>query len=352
MVFWLRVRLWVWRLQIVWRRYLYRGMVEQRLGERSMETGRGKWLGREWVGEWRGKGDMLEVLGHEYPWAAGDSIGRMFGRLDRGQRGEVYADWWQDMTQGSTGRLNRHTFWMDFDDCFREGRLEAWKVKDPWTVRNRKNNLRQRVRGRLWSWGVRLRVLHRMRPVWLAARRAEGRWAVLGKGCWSQVEHEVQVLQQLQGAVWGYREQVTVWLPGLVVKVYRLGVFGRVCGDWRSNWECWEAGWREKLEQVRGRMRLRRGFEIWWQRVLVGRLGFTVFRKPGIGATGDWTVGALKKGWEKLQAKRGFGVWKGLMGEGRKLRAAGWKWQEPRKGAYSFFAFEDLEAGYVRDKYY
>ena len=42
MVFWLRVRVWVWRLQIVLRRYMYRGMVEQVLGERSMEAGRGK----------------------------------------------------------------------------------------------------------------------------------------------------------------------------------------------------------------------------------------------------------------------------------------------------------------------
>ena len=159
-----------------------------------------------------------------------------------------------------------------------------------------------------------------MRPVMLAAGRAAWGWHVLFKGCWGQVQQEVEVLEQLQEAVWGYREQVTVWLPGMVVKVYRLGVFGRVYGDWRGNWERWEAGLRGKLEQVRRGRRLRRAFEIWWQGVLVGRLGFTVFRKPGIGATGDWTVGALKKGWEKLQARRGFGVWKGLMMEGRKLR--------------------------------
>ena len=43
-----------------------------------------------------------------------------------------------------------------------------------------------------------------------------------------------QVLQQLQEAVWGYRVQVTVWLPGLVVKVYRLGVIGRAYWAWRG----------------------------------------------------------------------------------------------------------------------
>ena len=110
MVFWLRVRVWVWRLQIVWRRYMYRGMVEQVLGERSMETGRGKWLGREWVGEWRGKGDMLDILGNEYPWAAGDSIGGMFGRMDRGLKGEVFVDMWQGLTQGRPGKQTGITF--------------------------------------------------------------------------------------------------------------------------------------------------------------------------------------------------------------------------------------------------
>ena len=100
-----------------------------------------------------------------------------------------------------------------------------------------------------------------------------------------------------------------------------------------------------RLEQVRGGRRLRRAFEIWWQGVLVGRLGFTVFRKPGIGATGDWTVGALKKGWEKLQARRGFGVWKGLMRQGRELRAAGWWWFDPKLG---FFPAGDEEEGYRR----
>ena len=68
------------------------------------------------------------------------------------------------------------------------------------------------------------------------------------------------------------------------------------------------------------------------------------------GLCGERTVGALKKGWEKLQVSRGFGVWKGLMREGRKLRAAGWKWFEPKEGG--FFAVEDLEAGYVRNNYY
>ena len=151
---------------------------------------------------------------------------------------------------------------------------------------------------------------------------------MLGKGCWGQVQQEVEVLEQLQEAVWGYREQVTVWLPGLVVKVYRLGVLGRAYGVWRGNWEHREAGLGEKLEQVRGGRRLRRAFEIWWQGVLVGRLGFAVFRKPGIGASGDWAVGALKKEWEKLQARRGFGVWERLMRQGRELRAAGWWWEE------------------------
>ena len=69
-----------------------------------------------------------------------------------------------------------------------------------------------------------------------------------------------------------------------------------------------------------------------------------------MGATGEWTVGALKKGWEKLQARRGFGVWKGLMRQGRELRAAGWKWQEP-SGGLQFFNVKDLEEGYVKDKY-
>ena len=78
---------------------------------------------------------------------------------------------------------------------------------------------------------------------------------------------------------------------------------------------------------------------------MVGRLGFTVFRKPGIGAAGERTVGALKKGWEKLQARRGFGVWKGLMREGRKLRAAGWWWEEPK--GVGFFAIEDQYMGYT-----
>ena len=130
----------------------------------------------------------------------------------------------------------------------------------------------------------------------------------------------------------------------VVVKVDRLGVFGRVYGAWRDSWGHREAGLRGKLEKVRGERRLRRGFDTWWQGVLVGRLGFTVFRKPGIGATGEWTVGALKKGWEKLQAKRGFGVWRGLMREGRELRAAGWEWMEPVVGGF----FGDQEAGYVR----
>ena len=94
-------------------------------------------------------------------------------------------------------------------------------------------------------------------------------------------------------------------------------MLGRAYGVWREHRE---AGLRGELEKVWGGRRLRRGFDTWWQGVLVGRLGFTVFRKPGIGATGDWIVGALKKGWEKLQASRGFGVWKGLMMEGRKLR--------------------------------
>ena len=39
--------------------------------------------------------------------------------------------------------------------------------------RNKRHRRRQRVRNRMWRRGVRLRVLHRMRPVWLAARRAE-----------------------------------------------------------------------------------------------------------------------------------------------------------------------------------
>jgi len=253
------------------------------------------------------------------------------------------------MTEGGGGEQNWEGFWRDFDWVWGEVRLEMWRAKDPWTLGNRKHNRRQRVRCRLWSWGSRLRVLHRMRPVWQAARRAEWGWAVLGKGCWGQVQQEAQVLQQLQEAVWGYREQVTVWLPGLVVKAYRLGVLGRSYGAWRGNWEHRGAGLGEKLEQVRGGRRLRRGFDTWWQGVLVGRLGFTVFRKPGMGATGERTVGALKKGWEKLQVRRGFGVWKGLLGEGRKLRAAGWWWFEPKEGGgrVGFFAMEDLVAGYV-----
>ena len=310
---------------------MYRAMVEEVWGSRAKEQGRS---------EWRGRTKLLSVL-------AGN-MGVELQRLDRG------ADWeaevWQGLTQGREGERNWAAFWRDFDWAWGEARLEVWRGKDPWTMGNRRRYRRQRVQGRLWRWGVRLRLLHRWRPGMLAAGRAAWGWHVLGKGCWGQVQQEVEVLEQLQEAVWGYREQVTVWLPGLVVKVYRLGVLGRVYGAWRGNWEHREAGLGEKLEQVRGGRRLRRGFDTWWQGVLVGRLGFTVFRKPGMGATGEWTVGALKKGWEKLQARRGFGVWKGLMRQGRELRAAGWKWQEVASGP-SFFDAEDLVAGYVKDKY-
>ena len=153
-----------------------------------MEAGRGKWLGREWVGEWRGKGDMLDILGNEYPWAAGDSIGGMFRRMDRGLKGEVFVDMWQGLTQGSPGKQNRHNFWMDFDDCFRNGRLEAWKARDPWTVRNRRRNLAQRLQGRLWGWAVVLlrrdraearmgiRALLKRVGGWCGAKRGFGEW--------------------------------------------------------------------------------------------------------------------------------------------------------------------------------
>ena len=146
----------------------------------------------------------------------------------RGHRGEVFADMWQGMTQGSSGRRNRHIFWMDFDDCIRNGSVEAWKAKDPWTVQNRRKAQVQRLQERLWGWAAGL----------LRRDRAE----------------------------------------------VRLGI-----------------------------------------RALLKRAG----------------------GW--CGAKRGFGKWERQMREGKTLRAAGWKWWEPREGG--FFAIEDQEAGYVRDKY-
>ena len=42
-LFWARVRLWRWRLQVLWRRYMYRGMVEEVWGSRAKEQGRSEW---------------------------------------------------------------------------------------------------------------------------------------------------------------------------------------------------------------------------------------------------------------------------------------------------------------------
>ena len=86
-------------------------------------------------------------LEQDYPWAAGDSMGRELQRLDQGVG--IEADKWQGMTQGWEGRINWGVFWREFDSWWRDLGCWVWKRHDPWTIMNRRRNRRARCRRRL-----------------------------------------------------------------------------------------------------------------------------------------------------------------------------------------------------------